>query len=317
MATMRLTLLVVHALLTTALQPSAPSALGQARSLSLRGGEHAGRSFLSQGNNATGPKDATFFDKDAIRMDELPPYSLAPKKKCHPKCTWDCGTPCQETCQAFCEAPKCETRCKEVDMSKCKRRCLTEPQCTIICPPQCEHGDCPECQTVCNKPDCPLDCGPSQCENVCADPVCTWKCQPDPKCEAHCKLRCEDAKICGFDHANDGPELPNEHLTAALGWEVAWKGFGKVPAEHMEELKAYTPEAPLGWPGGALPPHIARYDPPPSSPTITAPPAAQLVVPVNMTATQVPREGAYLPDGALPAEVAGYANGPQPWGPAS
>eukprot|EP00971_Amphidinium_carterae_P265328 5263522-Amphidinium_carterae.2 len=24
-------------------------------------------------------------------MDELPPYSLAPKKECHPKCTWDCG----------------------------------------------------------------------------------------------------------------------------------------------------------------------------------------------------------------------------------
>jgi len=251
-------------------------------------------------------------------MDELPPYPAVPKKKCHPKCTWDCGTPCQETCQAFCEAPKCETRCKEVDMSKCKRRCNTEPQCSIICPPQCEHGECPECQTVCNKPDCPLDCGPSQCENVCADPVCTWRCQPDPKCEAHCKLRCEDAKICGLEHANDGPELPNEHLTAALGWEVAWKGFGKVPPEHMQELKAYKPEGPVGMPGGALPPVVAAYAYlPPAPATIAAAPAAQLVVPNNMTASQVPKSGAYLPDGSLSAEVAGYANGPQLWSPAS
>jgi len=296
---------------------SSPVVAGDIGLLSLRGAAGSARHNLVRGGDAAGesgkfPKDETFFNKDAEKMDELPPYQSAPKKRCHPKCVWDCGGDvCQNTCQPFCEAPRCETRCKEVDMSKCRRQC-SDPMCSIICPPQCEHGQCPECQTVCNKVDCPLDCGHAMCENVCADPVCTWKCQPDPKCEPHCKLRCED-KICDLDHVDDGPPVPDEHISAQLGWEVAWKGFAKVPQDHLQALKAEPPVGPAGMTGGALPPIVATIDPGPNASATFANDTQILpILPADMQGALVAQRGAQMPTGALPAPVAGLASGPQP-----
>jgi len=183
--------------------------------------------------------DEQWFTRDAERMDELPNYSNQKKQQCHPKCTWTCGSQrCDTHCTPICKAPKCRTTCKKTLMSSCKRVCR-DPQCAVVCPPQCEHGTCPQCKTVCSKPICLLNCGP-RCESHCDDPDCVWDCKPDPGCaKPQCKLTCDAPPVCKFGKLQ---ELPNEHEAPYLGQEVAWKGLGKIPESHFAELAPLAAE---------------------------------------------------------------------------
>lgn len=181
-------------------------------------------------------RSVEFFTKDFERMDELREYNQT-KRQCHPKCTWHCGTSsCNNRCQPRCQAPKCVTACKKPTMAKCNRVCK-DPQCAVVCPPQCEQGTCPKCKTVCGEAVCNMECGPDRCESHCADPDCVWDCAPDPVCaKPTCKLSC-DTTVCTF---GKDQRLPDHHETPYLGEEIAWKGLGKIPAEHFAEFAPKT-----------------------------------------------------------------------------
>jgi len=186
------------------------------------------------------PFDQSFFTKDAEKMDELPNYdNKNPKNKCHPKCKWTCGTTkCNNKCQvSFCAPPKCVTACKKPTMAKCKRVCK-DPQCAVVCPPQCEHGACPKCKTVCGASICALQCGDAnRCESQCADPDCKWACKADLACaKPECKMKC-DTSVCSF---GKDQKLPSDADVPYMGQEVAWKGLGKIPAEN---LAAFAPKS--------------------------------------------------------------------------
>lgn len=171
-----------------------------------------------------------FFVKDFEKMDELPNYEI-PKKKCHPKCRWQCDDPhCNSLCEPRCKPPKCVTACKKVNLAKCKRVCQ-DPQCAVVCPPQCEHGTCPKCKTVCGEQNCALQCGRSRCESSCADPDCVWDCKPNTKCQKPtCKMVC-DTTVCPL---GQDQQMPNSHEVPYMGQEIAWKGLGKIPEGDLE-----------------------------------------------------------------------------------
>lgn len=178
----------------------------------------------------------SFFTKDFEKMDELQNYDNTNKKRqCHPKCRWNCGTSnCNTKCEPRCKPPKCVTACKKPTMAKCNRVCK-DPQCAVVCPPQCEHGTCPKCKTVCGESICALECGQGRCESHCADPDCTWDCKADPTCaKPTCKMTC-DTSVCSF---GKDQKLPSESEVPYMGQEVAWKGLGKIPEEH---LAAFAP----------------------------------------------------------------------------
>jgi len=179
-----------------------------------------------------------FFVKDFEKMDELPNYQNTKKGQCHPKCRWDCGTSaCNTKCEPRCKPPKCVTACKKPTMAKCKHTCK-DPQCAVVCPPeQCEHGACPKCKTVCGASVCLTECGEGRCESQCADPECVWDCKADVACaKPTCKMSCDTA-VCSF---GKDQKLPNENEVPYLGQEVAWKGLGKIPVEHLDE---FAPES--------------------------------------------------------------------------
>lgn len=175
----------------------------------------------------------SFFVADSEKMDELPNSASNQKPKCHPKCKWDCGTSsCNTKCEPRCQAPKCVTACKKPILAQCKRVCK-DPQCAVVCPPQCEHGTCPKCKTVCGASVCALECGAGRCESQCADPDCVWDCKADPVCaKPTCKMSC-DTTVCSF---GKDQKLPNNHEAPYVGQEIAWKGLGKIPAEHLAEF---------------------------------------------------------------------------------
>lgn len=180
-----------------------------------------------------------FFVKDFEKMDELPNYPNMPKKgQCHPKCRWSCDNPqCNSICEPVCKAPKCVTACKKISLARCKRTCK-DPQCAVVCPPQCEHGMCPKCKTVCGASVCELSCGKGRCESVCADPDCTWDCKANPVChKPTCKMSCDTA-VCSF---GKDQKLPNDHEVPYMGQEIAWKGLGKIPEEHLGEFAPLVP----------------------------------------------------------------------------
>jgi len=56
-------------------------------------------------------------------------------------------------------------------------------------------------------------------------------------------MKCDTA-VCAF-----GPDqkLPNDHEVPYMGQEIAWKGLGKIPEEHLAEF------APLAFSKPALP----------------------------------------------------------------
>lgn len=209
--------------------------------------------FFCPESNLAGAKDGTgpahgvdFFTKDFEKMDELPNYVNQKKKQCHPKCRWTCGTShCNSLCEPRCKPPKCVTACKKVSLAKCKRTCK-DPQCAVVCPPQCEHGMCPKCKTVCGESVCSLQSGKALCESTCADPDCVWDCKPNPVCaKPTCQMKCDEA-VCSF-----GPDqkLPNDHEVPYMGQEIAWKGLGKIPEEHLAEFAPETfskPKMPEG-----------------------------------------------------------------------
>lgn len=194
----------------------------------------------ASGNGPVHPVD--FFVKDFEKMDELPNYKTPKKGQCHPKCRWSCDNPhCNSVCQPRCKPPKCVTACKKINLSKCKRTCK-DPQCVVYCPPQCEHGACPKCKTRCGESLCALNCGKSNCESTCSEPDCMWDCKVNPRCQKPiCKMTC-DTSVCSFGKED---VLPDDHEVPYMGQEVAWKGLGKIPAEHLAE---FAPEIP----GGAL-----------------------------------------------------------------
>lgn len=176
-----------------------------------------------------------FFTKDFEKMDELPNAEklIQKVKQCHPKCRWNCGTSkCNTKCEPRCAAPKCVTACAKPTMAKCKRVCK-DPQCAVVCPSQCEHGTCPTCKTVCGASVCNMECGEGRCESTCADPDCTWDCKADAACQQpDCKMKCDNA-ACTFGKEQ---KLPNANEVQFTGHEIAWKGLGKVPAEHLAEF---------------------------------------------------------------------------------
>lgn len=202
-----------------------------------------GASLLAKNRQQPEP----FFTETAEMMDELPPVTLSSKeltgkKQCHPKCTWSCSNShCDTKCKPKCAPPKCINACSKPVMSKCQRKCQ-DPQCRVVCPKQCEHGGCPDCHTVCGEPVCTLDCGQQHlCETKCEDPVCAWDCAADEACkEPQCNLVCEGTARAGGMPCKFGEEesLPNEEQAAYTGKEITWKGFGKVPAEHLKYMKA-------------------------------------------------------------------------------
>lgn len=199
-----------------------------------------------------GGQSPDFFTKDFEKMDELPNYKaqLGSKKQCHPKCRWSCSktAACNSLCEPRCKAPKCVTACKKISLARCKRVCK-DPQCAVVCPPQCEHGTCPKCKTVCGESVCELSCGQSKCESTCADPACTWDCKPNPVCEKPvCKMTCDSA-ACTF---GKDQTLPNDAEVPYMGQEIAWKGLGKIPEEHLAEFAPLEFSKPL-LPGGAKP----------------------------------------------------------------
>lgn len=203
-----------------------------------RGSNLLQASRLAVAEDHTRQQPTDFFVKDFERMDELPEYNIT-KPRCHPKCKWSCSnSKCNTRCQPRCQPPKCVTACKKPTMAKCKRVCK-DPLCAVVCPPQCEHGTCPKCKTVCNEPVCDLECGQGRCESHCADPDCVWDCAPDPVCaKPECKLKC-DTTVCTF---GKDQKLPNDHDAPYLGEEIAWKGLGKIPVEHLGEFgpKSFT-----------------------------------------------------------------------------
>merc|ERR1719424_1825735 len=143
-----------------------------------------------------------------LRKWILPNYDItAAKKSCHPKCRWTCGTgkngadalnggadgtnpnafgangagsaggmggggeACNSLCSPRCKPPVCVTGCKKMSLAGCKRTCK-DPVCAVVCPPQCEHGTCPKCKTICGPSICELSCGKAACSSTCADPKC-------------------------------------------------------------------------------------------------------------------------------------------------
>jgi len=189
------------------------------------------------GNGAA--HSADFFTKDFEKMDELPnsPPMSQKKQQCHPKCRWSCGKSdyCNSLCSPRCQPPKCVTACKKIALKACKRVCK-DPQCAVVCPPQCEHGRCPKCKTVCGASVCSLNCGQSMCENSCADPDCVWDCKLNPACEKpQCKMTCDNS-VCSF---GKDQKLPDDHEVPYMGQEVAWKGLGKIP---VANLAAFAPK---------------------------------------------------------------------------
>lgn len=179
----------------------------------------------------------SFFTKDFEKMDELQNDHSNKKRQCHPKCKWDCGTTsCNQKCEPRCQPPKCVTACKKPTMAKCQRTCK-DPQCAVVCPPQCEHGECPKCKTVCGESICALECGQNRCESQCADPECAWDCKADMACaKPTCKMTC-DSTVCAF---GKDQKLPSEIEAPFVGQEVAWKGLGKIPEEHLAEFAPQT-----------------------------------------------------------------------------
>jgi len=175
-----------------------------------------------------------FFTKDFEKMDELPNYdNTNTKKQCHPKCRWTCGTSsCNSLCTPRCKAPKCVTACKKISLASCKRVCK-DPQCAVVCPPQCSHGRCPKCKTICGPSTCALTCGKAACESTCADPDCVWDCKPNPACaKPTCKMTCDHA-VCDF---GKDQKLPSDHEVPYMGQEIAWKGLGKIPEANLGEF---------------------------------------------------------------------------------
>jgi len=123
-----------------------------------------------------------------------PPLAPTPVQHCAPQCFYKCeDVRCDEVCEPTCKPAKCETRCKNVDLSGCSEDCST-PQCRIDCPlRQCASASCPHCKTKCGKPSCILRCPKEQpCNTVCEQPACTWKCHapehcPKPACQMFCQ----------------------------------------------------------------------------------------------------------------------------------
>jgi hypothetical protein len=166
---------------------------------------NATRKFLLH-QPVEGGLPSDFFTHDAEKMDELPDYGKP--KGCHPKCTWNCGGGCDQVCNPVCAPPKCETSCGALSLSMCHQRC-GPPRCAVVCPPQCEHDECPKCKTICGPPDCQTICNPN-CESRCADPQCSWNCKPSDQCAApQCKLDCTGPKVCNMNaDTNARPNVP-------------------------------------------------------------------------------------------------------------
>lgn len=246
-------------------------------------------------------------------MDELPNPELDVRPKpffnntphCHPKCAWDCGdeSSCNVGCRAVCKPPICRTDCGKPDLSKCVRRCH-DPQCAVVCPQTlCQHGKCPECETVCGKPNCTMDCGhATHCQSVCQVPSCAFQCDKSSCPQPECKLRCEPpVQGCltrGSDvnlhdiYAGHGPLI--DGVTAAYaGQEVAWTGLAKPVGPLMG---AGFPEA------VSMPPAVA---PPPA----VNPPVGAVCVGCE------PAPGP-APCNELCTGCAGAAPGPSPCSPA-
>lgn len=249
-------------------------------------------------------KSSKFFTEDPLKQAQALNAVVEPAKKtCHPQCTWNCGNACNTKCTPKCQAPVCVTECSKPVLSRCEQVCL-DPQCVVVCPPQCTHGNCPGCHTVCNKPQCQLKCGQPLCKSKCALPVCAWDCGHDadsckePKCDLQCERPsclsnanrsteegiAEDSKI----EEDRGGNLVgvNEHEAMYAGYDVAWDGLAKLPDGMMQAMKAAPPEAVMAWPPPAnvLPPApvVARrsdLDPAPAPAAAAAPSPAAVVAP--------------------------------------
>jgi len=251
---MKLTLPMIHALLVTLASGRAVYTVVKPMSASSNLLHTSGKQPFSaeglagneEGNGPSQPVD--FFVKDFEKMDELPNYEAPTKPgQCHPKCKWTCGTSqCNTLCSPRCKAPKCVTACKKISLARCKRTCK-DPQCAVVCPPQCEHGTCPKCKTVCGPSVCELSCGKGKCESTCADPDCVWDCKVNDVCaKPTCKMTCDTA-VCAF---GKDQALPNANEVPYMGQEIAWKGLGKIPVEHLSEFAPKMFGSPA-LPGGA------------------------------------------------------------------
>merc|ERR1719408_257660 len=120
---------------------------------------------------------------------------------CHPRCVWHCTDPvCDKTCEPVCEAPKCETRCPQMDERLCGEDCSSDPDCVVICPKEqrCTKEECPpQCKTECGTPTCKIHCGAVPCHSLCEDPHCEWVCKDPENCpKPECRMQCEQPKGC-------------------------------------------------------------------------------------------------------------------------
>eukprot|EP00929_Paragymnodinium_shiwhaense_P073858 TRINITY_DN37742_c0_g1_i1.p1 TRINITY_DN37742_c0_g1~~TRINITY_DN37742_c0_g1_i1.p1 ORF type:complete len:268 (-),score=32.30 TRINITY_DN37742_c0_g1_i1:101-904(-) len=147
-------------------------------------------------------------------------------------------------CEPTCLAPRCETRCKAMDMSSCERNC-DKPQCALVCPGrECATKACPKCKAACSAPVCRVACPQLQpCRTVCEEPACSWKCRAPQSCpKPVCQLVCVAPKDC--------PEATTVHkkLPAKDDDEVVMQAFqGPVAtaAASGRTVTARVSQAPL------------------------------------------------------------------------
>uniref|UniRef100_A0A7S0ZWS2 Uncharacterized protein n=1 Tax=Noctiluca scintillans TaxID=2966 RepID=A0A7S0ZWS2_NOCSC len=186
------------------------------------------------------PKPPSFFTDDPQKMILLPNYRGGLlHRRCHPTCTWDCGHRCNTLCAPTCRPPQCVTTCQHIFMTSCEHMC-GDPHCTVVCPPQCEHGRCPDCRTVCATPVCALHCGGAHCQTRCAEPQCDYTCHADPSCQPECKLRCDHGSEDTTSCLNDVSTEPCMNRTADQ--LLAARGLSLIHSE-KDVNHAETPDA--------------------------------------------------------------------------